>query len=65
MEEKRDNKATAREYARALGYNQQQIRCLIQLWTQEYEGSALEYSCGPDDAEFSQIMQFLIVPLQP
>ena len=35
MEEKRENKALAVSYARALGYNQQQIRCLVTLWTRE------------------------------
>jgi resuscitation-promoting factor RpfB len=35
MEEKRENKALAISYARALGYNQDQIRCLVTLWTRE------------------------------
>ena len=35
MEEKRENKALIISYARALGYNQDQIRCLITLWTRE------------------------------
>ena len=35
MEEKRENKALTVSYARALGYNQQQIRCLVTLWTRE------------------------------
>jgi resuscitation-promoting factor RpfB len=35
MEEKRENKALAVSYARALGYNQNQIRCLVTLWTRE------------------------------
>ena len=35
MEQKRENKALAVSYARALGYNQNQIRCLVTLWTRE------------------------------
>jgi hypothetical protein len=35
MEEKRENKALVISYARALGYNQQEIRCLVTLWTRE------------------------------
>ena len=35
MEEKRENKALAVSYARALGYNQNQIKCLVTLWTRE------------------------------
>jgi hypothetical protein len=35
MEEKRENKALAVGYARALGYSKQQITCLITLWTRE------------------------------
>ena len=35
MEEKRENKALAVSYARALGYNHNQIKCLVTLWTRE------------------------------
>jgi len=35
MEEKSENKALTVSYARALGYNQNQIRCLVTLWTRE------------------------------
>jgi hypothetical protein len=35
MEEKRENKALAVGYARALGYSKQQIACLVALWTRE------------------------------
>jgi len=35
MEEKRENKALTVSYARALGYNQNQVRCLVTLWTRE------------------------------
>jgi hypothetical protein len=35
MEEKRENKALTVSYAKALGYNQQQVRCLVTLWTRE------------------------------
>jgi hypothetical protein len=35
MEEKRENKALTISYARALGYNSQQVKCLITLWTRE------------------------------
>ena len=33
MEEKRENKSLAVSYARALGYNQNQIRCLAVSYT--------------------------------
>ena len=35
MEEKRDNRALTVSYARALGYNNHQIKCLLTLWTRE------------------------------
>ena len=35
MEEKGENKALAVSYARALGYNQSQVKCLLTLWTRE------------------------------
>jgi hypothetical protein len=35
MEEKRENKALTVSYARALGYNQREINCLVTLWTRE------------------------------
>ena len=35
MEEKRENKALTISYLRALGYNDQQRKCAITLWTRE------------------------------
>ena len=35
MEEKRENKTLAVDFARALGYNNNQIKCLVTLWTGE------------------------------
>jgi resuscitation-promoting factor RpfB len=35
MEEKRENKALTISYARALGYNHNQVKCLVTLWTRE------------------------------
>ena len=35
MEEKRENKSLTISYARALGYNDKQIKCLVTLWTRE------------------------------
>jgi hypothetical protein len=35
MEEKRENKALAVGYARALGYSKREITCLVTLWTRE------------------------------
>jgi hypothetical protein len=35
MEEKRENKSLTISYARALGYNKQQVKCLLTLWTRE------------------------------
>ena len=35
MEEKRENKALAVSYLNALGYNDQQIKCAVTLWTRE------------------------------
>jgi hypothetical protein len=35
MEEKRENKALAISYARALGYDRQERKCLVTLWTRE------------------------------
>jgi len=47
MEEKRENKSLAVSYARALGYNQDQIRCLVTLWTRE---SRFDHLARPRDA---------------
>lgn len=35
MEEKRENKALTISYARALGYSNKNIKCLITLWARE------------------------------
>ena len=35
MEEKRENKALAVSYARALGYSKREVKCLVTLWTRE------------------------------
>jgi hypothetical protein len=35
MEEKRENKALAISYSRALGYDKGERRCLVTLWTRE------------------------------
>jgi hypothetical protein len=35
MEEKRENKALAISYARALGYSKREINCLVTLWSGE------------------------------
>jgi hypothetical protein len=35
MEEKRENKALAVSYAKALGYSNKNINCLLTLWTRE------------------------------
>ena len=35
MEEKRENKALAVGYARALGYSKRELTCLVTLWTRE------------------------------
>jgi hypothetical protein len=35
MEEKRENKALAVSYARALGYDKRERECLVTLWTRE------------------------------
>jgi hypothetical protein len=35
MEEKRENKALIVSYLRALGYDEQQRKCAITLWTRE------------------------------
>ena len=35
MEEKRENKALAVSYARALGYDKRERACLVTLWTRE------------------------------
>ena len=35
MEEKRENKALAVSYLNALGYNDNQIKCAVTLWTRE------------------------------
>ena len=35
MEEKNDNRQTAREYSKALGYTKRETECLITLWTAE------------------------------
>jgi len=35
MEEKRENKALAVSYSRALGYDKRERECLVTLWTRE------------------------------
>lgn len=46
MEEKGENKANTRLYARALGYDQRQVRCLVKLWTLE---SRFDHYARPRD----------------
>lgn len=46
MEEKGENKTNTRLYARALGYNQQQVRCLVKLWMLE---SRFDHHARPRD----------------
>jgi hypothetical protein len=48
MEEKRENKALAVSYLRALGYNAEQRQCAITLWTRE---SRLDHLASPRDAK--------------
>jgi hypothetical protein len=48
MEEKRENKALAISFAKALGYNNNQVQCLLTLWTRE---SRLDHLARPRDAE--------------
>ena len=47
MEEKRENKALTVSFARALGYNNNQIDCLVTLWTRE---SRFDHLARPRDA---------------
>ena len=47
MEEKRENKALAISYAKALGYNHKQINCLVTLWTRE---SRFDHLARPRDS---------------
>jgi hypothetical protein len=47
MEEKRENKALAVSYARALGYTKREARCLVTLWTRE---SRFDHLARPRDA---------------
>ena len=48
MDEKRENKALTISYARALGYDQNQIRCLVSLWTRE---SRFDHLARPRDSQ--------------
>ena len=48
MEEKRENKALTISYARALGYNDKQVKCLVTLWTRE---SRFDHLARPRDAK--------------
>ena len=48
MEEKRENKALTISYARALGYNDNQINCLVTLWTRE---SRFDHLARPRDSK--------------
>jgi resuscitation-promoting factor RpfB len=48
MEEKRENKALTISYARALGYNDNQINCLVTLWTRE---SRFDHLARPRDSQ--------------
>jgi hypothetical protein len=47
MEEKRENKTLAVSYARALGYDRQERRCLVTLWSRE---SRFDHFARPRDA---------------
>jgi hypothetical protein len=47
MEEKRENKALTVSFARALGYDKNQIDCLITLWTRE---SRFDHLARPRDS---------------
>ena len=47
MEEKRENKALAISFLRALGYNAQQRECAVTLWTRE---SRFDHLARPRDA---------------
>jgi hypothetical protein len=48
MEEKRENKALAISYSRALGYDRQERECLVTLWTRE---SRFDHLARPRDSE--------------
>ena len=48
MEEKRENKALAVSYLNALGYNKQQVKCAVTLWTRE---SRFDHLARPRDAK--------------
>jgi hypothetical protein len=41
MEEKRENKALVISYSKALGYNDNQVKCLLTLWTRESASTTL------------------------
>jgi hypothetical protein len=47
MEEKRENKALTISFARALGYDKNQINCLVTLWTRE---SRFDHLARPRDS---------------
>jgi hypothetical protein len=47
MEEKRENKALAVSYARALGYDKGEVKCLLTLWTRE---SRFDHLARPRDS---------------
>jgi hypothetical protein len=47
MEEKRENKALASSYARALGYSKGEVKCLVSLWTRE---SRFDHLARPRDS---------------
>ena len=48
MEEKRENKALIVSYLRALGYDQQQRKCAVSLWTRE---SRFDHLARPRNSE--------------
>jgi hypothetical protein len=48
MEEKRENKALIVSYARALGYSNKNINCLLTLWTRE---SRIDHLARPRDSK--------------
>ena len=48
MEEKRENKALAVSFLRALGYNEQQRECAVTLWTRE---SRFDHLARPRDSQ--------------
>ena len=48
MEEKRENKALAISFLKALGYNEQQRKCAVTLWTRE---SRFDHLARPRDSQ--------------